>query len=65
MELVDGLDVGEHLWEGVLREEVLRAVLLVHPEVKHLQNKVMFIRYILPCRLLYCISYTCQLIISV
>ena len=39
MELVDGLDVGEHLREGVLlREEVLGAVLLVHPEVKHLQK---------------------------
>ena len=37
MELVDGLDVGEHLGEGVLREEVLRAVLLVHAEVKHLK----------------------------
>ena len=44
MELVDGLDVGEHLGEGVLGEEVLRPVLLVHPEVKHLQNKVMFTR---------------------
>ena len=39
MELVDGLDVGEHLGQGVLREEVLRAVLLVHPEVKHLQRQ--------------------------
>ena len=43
MELVDGLDVGEHLGEGVLREEVLRPVLLVHPEVKHLKTKLTLI----------------------
>ena len=40
MELVDGLDVGEHLGEGVLGEEVLRPVLLVHPEMKYLETKL-------------------------
>ena len=37
MELVDGLDVGEHLDQRLLREHLGHAVLLVHPEVKFLK----------------------------
>lgn len=39
VELVDGLDVGEHLDQGVLRKHLGHPVLLVHPEVKFLERK--------------------------
>ena len=39
VELVDGLDVGKHVGEGLGREEVVRSVLLVHTKMKHLKNE--------------------------
>ena len=40
VELVDGLDVGEHLDQGVLRKHLGDPVLLIDPEVEFLERKI-------------------------
>ena len=40
MELVDGLDVGEHLDQGVLRKHLGHTVLLIDPEVEFLERQI-------------------------
>ena len=39
VELVDGLDVGKHLRDRVLGEEMLGTVLLVYPKVEDLKQR--------------------------
>lgn len=49
VQLVDGLDVREHLCDDLLREHVVRPILIVHLEVEHLVDE-MKRRHVLPLR---------------